>query len=1600
MFLYWRKRGAYELEALPGDLAELELGAVERFSWSSTLDIIEDLGDDQSQAEEKGLLCQNPACMDKGRAAKVCHHTDCQQLHRRGPLNLCEACDSKFHNTMHYDGHVRFDLPPQGSVLARNVSTRSCPPRTCPAVDLEEEEEDSSMDSKGDRKSTGLKLSKKKARRRHTDDPSKECFTLKFDLNVDIETEIVPAMKKKSLGEVLLPVFERKGIALGKVDIYLDQSNTPLSLTFEAYRFGGHYLRVKAKPGDEGKVEQGVKDSKSLSLPILRPSGAGLPILERVDPQSRRESLDILAPGRRRKNMSEFLGEASIPGQDPPLASSSSLPSGSSGSTSSGREEPGSQSFQWLLQLGSQHQRLWPGLFQEVDKMEQLEGKLHAYSLFGLPRLPRRLRFDHDSWEEEEEEEEEDDNSTCLRLEDSWRELIDGHEKLTRRQCHQQEAVWELLHTEASYIRKLRVITNVEAERLFSNIPEIARLHRGLWGSVMAPVLEKARRTRVLLQPGDFLKGFKMFGSLFKPYIRYCMEEEGCMEYMRSLLRDNELFRAYVTWAEKHQQCQRLKLSDMLAKPHQRLTKYPLLLKSILRKTDEPHAKEAVITMINSVERFIHHVNACMRQRQERQRLGAGGGTSQHFSVTYPQINSVERFIHHVKPCVRQRQERQRLAAVVSRIDAYEVVEGSTDEVDKLLKEFLHLDLTAPIPGASPEETRQLLLEGSLRMKEGKDSKMDVYCFLFTDLLLVTKAVKKAERTKVIRPPLLVDKIVCRELRDPGSFLLIYLNEFHSAVGAYTFQASGQALCRGWVDAIYNAQNQLQQLRVQEHPGSQQHLQSLEEEEEEQEEEEEEEGEGSSTSAASSPTILRKSSNSLNSQHCASDGSTETLAMVVVEPGETLSSPDFDGGPFSSQSDKTSLSTTASSITPTSELLPLGPVDGRSCSMDSAYGTLSPTSLQDFVGPAPVMEPMPGPPELPQVSSPPPSPRLRRRTPVQLLPRLPHLLKSKSEASLLQLLSGDSTRGALSGPSRSLSELCLAATASGARTRGSPQGGGPGWDCHGALSPGNGPELSERQERANSLAGEPAGPTSRRCRELPSGASSRAQLEPPPGTSAQHRKLTLAQLYRIRTTLLLNSTLTASTQNNPSLDPYLGLNWWISGLELDLGCGQDATLSICPSWQQATQSVQPTLDEAAALMWCPTLLTPVKGPSATWRAMEPQPGGCRVAVAAQPEKRAELRANAGVSEVEEPGQGDPHSAQPGWKSAASAPQALLLVLLGAQGQGSSPSPGCDCASDGQKKYGQFCCRGCPAGFYLQAPCTKPCGASICLPCPQGTFLAKENHHKTRCARCQACDEQASQVALENCSAVADTDCGCEPGWFVECLVSQCIDSSPFECLPCLDCGALHRHTQRPLFWVQVLLAGLAVPLLLGATLTYAYRRCRPPKPRVPDKARREILISPQATHSPPSNSVHTVLMPASSSEKVCTVQLVGNSWMPSSPQTQETPYSPAMCSWEPMPSRALGSLTAVLQPGPQLYDVVDAVPVRRWKEFVRTLGLREAEIEAVEVEISRFRDQQYEMLKRWRQQQPAGLGAVYAALERMGLDGCAEDLRSRLQRGP
>uniref|UniRef100_A0A8C9TQP0 Pleckstrin homology and RhoGEF domain containing G5 n=1 Tax=Scleropages formosus TaxID=113540 RepID=A0A8C9TQP0_SCLFO len=1041
---------------------------------------------------------------------KVCHHPDCQDLNNKSPLSLCESCDSRCHlnetDSMHFDRHPRFDLQPQGSILARNVSTRSCPPRTSPPCHLEEEEEGGS--DRGDRKSAGVKPVKKKPRRRHTDDPSKECFTLKFDLNVDIDTEIVPAMKKKSLREVLGPVFERKGIELSRVDLFLDQSNTPLSLNFEAYRFGGHYLKVKARPGDELKVEQGVKDLRSLSLPIMKPSGSGQgsyivnPGSERVEHGSlgRRESIDLLA--RRRKNMPAFLGDSSIPSPD---SLGSSLPSTAFAAANSAMGPD-----RWKNRAASR----FSGFFssgagtspfgKEMDRVEQLQIKLQSYTMFGLPKVPPQLSFHQDSWEEESE--------TNLALEDSWKQLLDNPESLSRRQFQQQEAIWELIQTEATYIKKLRVITDlflccllnlqesgflleVEPTRLFSNVQDIVRLHTTLWAQVMLPALESARRDHTLLDPTQLEEGFHSIGVQFQPYIRYCMEEEACMEYMRSLLRDNEAFRTYVTWAETHKQCNRLKLADMLVKPHQRLTKYPLLLKTVLKKTDDPGARDIISRMVASVETFINSIDSQMYQRQEKKKL----------------------------------------ASISSRIESYEAVDGGSEEVERILREFNYFDLMAPMKGTPTEETRQLHLEGALRMKEGKDSRMEVYCFLFTDVLLITKPVKRVEKVKVIRQPLLIHNVVCRELKDPGSFLVIYLNEFRTAVAAYSFQANSTAQGRSWIEAICNVQvlnlpdclkkasmlqNQFQKLRSE--TLRQQQGPAGEPEEEE-----------SSNSAASSPCLRHKDAQS----ESQSDGSTETLSVAMMDDTsgyndslsvEALPSGSIDEGSVAVVEIPTptgfykGVKHERPGIPGSLELDP----QCRSMSMDSAYGTLSPESLLRELN---LKEKPEGEEQTASTGSQQSvtnSFKLRRRPPVQ--PRL-HCLqnyahKSRSEDNLLQL------GGATHSPplqrlahSKSMSQLfdrdflCYPDSAWDPSVS---------YDGSGKLMDTLRMAEARQGQRANGSASDDEAASSCSLEEA-SVSSSEARLARR-SLAPQHKKLTLAQLYRISTTLVLNSTLTAS----------------------------------------------------------------------------------------------------------------------------------------------------------------------------------------------------------------------------------------------------------------------------------------------------------------------------------------------------------------------------------------------------------------------------------------------------------------------------------------
>uniref|UniRef100_A0A8B9FNH3 TNF receptor superfamily member 25 n=1 Tax=Amazona collaria TaxID=241587 RepID=A0A8B9FNH3_9PSIT len=345
--------------------------------------------------------------------------------------------------------------------------------------------------------------------------------------------------------------------------------------------------------------------------------------------------------------------------------------------------------------------------------------------------------------------------------------------------------------------------------------------------------------------------------------------------------------------------------------------------------------------------------------------------------------------------------------------------------------------------------------------------------------------------------------------------------------------------------------------------------------------------------------------------------------------------------------------------------------------------------------------------------------------------------------------------------------------------------------------------------------------------------------------------------------------------------------------------------------------------------------------------------------------------------------------------------ALLRAATSAPGQGSvKPKRG------GRKKRGEALAQGAQ----------RSCGCPI-----PGSVQGQVAH--------RGLDELS---VLTNCSATSNVVCGCESGYFRQCRDSACSDFLCQRCEPCTGrliqrpcseaqdtvCGGCKPnfyaegsecrpcHTGHCTSWLimmlLLLLAGsgleyillvLTGPLFLGALGIYHKRKRL--RHNTPAGSPLSPISVPMTT---PQCQVSAQRWDSQCCTQTCSPLVLEHA---SSVQRQSPIYE-ALLRGQPgelEPSAPPEPRGALLQ-GSQLYAVIDAVPVRRWKEFMRVLELREAEIELVELEVAHIRDQQYEMLKRWCQQTSATLDRIFAALEHMELAGCAEALRRSLSMGP
>jgi hypothetical protein len=97
-----------------------------------------------------------------------------------------------------------------------------------------------------------------------------------------------------------------------------------------------------------------------------------------------------------------------------------------------------------------------------------------------------------------------------------------------------------------------------------------------------------------------------------------------------------------------------------------------------------------------------------------------------------------------------------------------------------MLNSFSSVDIRSPLPGCSLKSRRQLIHEGPAKLKDTTKSTIDVYCFLFTDMLLVTQLKRNTKKYRIIRPPLSTNRIIVKRLEhtDKNALSIISLNEY------------------------------------------------------------------------------------------------------------------------------------------------------------------------------------------------------------------------------------------------------------------------------------------------------------------------------------------------------------------------------------------------------------------------------------------------------------------------------------------------------------------------------------------------------------------------------------------------------------------------------------------------------------------------------------------------------------------------------------------------------------------------------------------------------------------------------------------------------
>lgn len=359
-----------------------------------------------------------------------------------------------------------------------------------------------------------------------------------------------------------------------------------------------------------------------------------------------------------------------------------------------------------------------------------------------------------------------------------WRDLLPQStiENLDKKDEEQQHLIWELITTERNYIQMLstvintllgslrhlqseKFLTKIEEHNVYLNMEKIRQVHLTFWHQCIEPLISTVRDTGELLNPEILASGCNLFEEELNPLFEYVMTYIDSKSYIKTQQTKNSDFKEYINWCsnEIRRQYNKLDLDDVLIKPIQRIQKYPILLKDILRKTTDEDTRSVLTYFLHKVREFVELLNS----RKE------------------------------------EKEEQQKIDNIQDRIDGYNLNNTPShtpnEQLNQILNKYCKFDLTERVPLLNTQ--RKFIHESHCKMStviDGKSS--EAVIFIFSDLILVTRPNKnKKNKNKIIKQPLSLDKIEVEELKDyTNTTVFVYSNEYGSLVEMFLLQSVTQ----------------------------------------------------------------------------------------------------------------------------------------------------------------------------------------------------------------------------------------------------------------------------------------------------------------------------------------------------------------------------------------------------------------------------------------------------------------------------------------------------------------------------------------------------------------------------------------------------------------------------------------------------------------------------------------------------------------------------------------------------------------------------------------------------------------------------------------